>query len=193
MGGARINTVKDVLTKKVTEMAKTHPNRKMGIVLFESQVHILGDGSKEAHMFHSADFNVVEKTGISSSALIEMSLEFSEQKLLKKIAELRSMGSTQLGPGLLVSIALASTGSAGSSVIMCTDGAGDDESMYGRIAEYAAQKGVLVNMMFIEGAESNIQALSRIAEATDGDVMRVNCSNMEENMSNFLAKKVLAT
>jgi hypothetical protein len=42
--------------------------------------------------------------------------------LKEYVGELTTYGSTALGPGLLASIELASTGRKGSKVILCTDG-----------------------------------------------------------------------
>jgi len=66
------------------------------------------------------------------------------------------MGSTALGPGLLTCVSIAAEGSAGSMVILCSDGEGDSPSLYPQIGVYAKEKGVMVNMIFIEGAECNI-------------------------------------
>lgn len=49
-------------------------------------------------------------------------LEKSFVTIKKKISELSVHGSTALGPGLLSAVELASKGSVGSKVILCTDG-----------------------------------------------------------------------
>eukprot|EP00349_Pseudokeronopsis_sp_Brazil_P011011 CAMPEP_0202978300 /NCGR_PEP_ID=MMETSP1396-20130829/84769_1 /ASSEMBLY_ACC=CAM_ASM_000872 /TAXON_ID= /ORGANISM="Pseudokeronopsis sp., Strain Brazil" /LENGTH=91 /DNA_ID=CAMNT_0049717225 /DNA_START=426 /DNA_END=701 /DNA_ORIENTATION=- len=90
-------------------------------------------------------------------------------KLLKAIENLRAGGGTALGPGLLTSVSLAGQGSSGSMVILVTDGAaanglgsffGNDPALadqfYKNVGELAKSKGVMVNMLFIEGAECNI-------------------------------------
>jgi uncharacterized protein YegL len=47
MGGSRINCVKDVLNKSISQIHNDHPSRKVGIVLFESRVHVIGDGTQD--------------------------------------------------------------------------------------------------------------------------------------------------
>lgn len=46
MGGSRLNCVKDVLRKSIKQIHDDHPSRKVGIVLFESQIHVIGDGTQ---------------------------------------------------------------------------------------------------------------------------------------------------
>mmetsp|Transcript_23225 Transcript_23225/g.17657 ORF Transcript_23225/g.17657 Transcript_23225/m.17657 type:complete len:87 (-) Transcript_23225:168-428(-) len=48
MSGQRISMVKHVMTKAIRDLAKNHPERKVGIVLFESSVTVLGDCSQAA-------------------------------------------------------------------------------------------------------------------------------------------------
>jgi len=46
MSGSRITCVKKVLKKAINDIAEKHPNRKVGIVLFENKVKVLGDCSQ---------------------------------------------------------------------------------------------------------------------------------------------------
>jgi len=46
MSGGRINCVRQVLAKAVTDITKNNPDRKIGLLLFESSVHIIGDGQR---------------------------------------------------------------------------------------------------------------------------------------------------
>jgi hypothetical protein len=106
-----------------------------------------------------------------------------------------------LGPGLLTSIAMAGEGLQGSIVIMLTDGeagpgigSGDaSEGFYLKVGEYAKEKGVMVNMLFIQGAECNIQTLSLVSEITGGEVTRVNTSDMSQSVQGILNKQIIAT
>lgn len=50
------------------------------------------------------------------------SLNNSFKNVKDFVADLSTYGSTALGPGLLTSIELASTGRKGSKIILCTDG-----------------------------------------------------------------------
>ena len=123
---------------------------------------------------------------------------------------LEETGSTALGPALLTSIALASRGAPGSTVVVCTDGLANiglgafDEikneeqlkvvdKFYEEMAAFAKDKGVTVNIISIEGEECNIDTLSKISEATGGEVSRVNPIQLTQNFSNILSLPVIAT
>lgn len=81
--------------------------------------------------------------------------------MLEKLKQLKPLGGTALGPGLLTSVAMAGEGSSGSLVILCTDGMATDglgafsgnnsqaNEFYIKVGEYAKNKGVMVNMLFI--------------------------------------------
>lgn len=75
--------------------------------------------------------------------------------------DLSTYGSTALGPGLLLSIELASRGRKGSKIILCTDGEANvglnGPDFYSRAAEYAKQKGVVVNILSIKGDRCNLK------------------------------------
>jgi len=45
MAGSRMNCLKSVLTQAIHDISKRHPNRKVGIVVFESFVQVIGDAS----------------------------------------------------------------------------------------------------------------------------------------------------
>lgn len=107
---------------------------------------------------------------------------------------------------MLTAIALAGEGSLGSQVIVCTDGqsnlglgssqganAAQAADFYTRIGEHAKLKGVTVHIVTIIGSECNIDAISPVAEATNGEIERVNPSDIQRNFGDFLSRAVLAT
>jgi Mg-chelatase subunit ChlD len=80
---------------------------------------------------------------------------------------------------------MACQGNPGSTVVVCTDGlanvglgAFDEakseiemakvEEFYERVGQLAQQHGVTVNIVSIEGAECNIESLSKLAAITGG-------------------------
>lgn len=77
-------------------------------------------------------------------------------------------GETSLGPALLASVAMAGEGTPGSMVVLCTDGMANNglgsfesppeefEPFYENVGEYAKDKGVMINILAILGAEANL-------------------------------------
>ena len=104
--------------------------------------------------------------------------------------KIEETGPTALGPALLSSVAMASTGAPGSTVILCTDGLANiglgsmDEvrseaeiealdAFYEQLGILAKDKGVTINIISIKGEECNIDTLSKMADTTGGNVERV--------------------
>jgi len=117
--------------------------------------------------------------------------------------KLEETGPTALGPAVLTSVAMAAEGAAGSQVIICTDGLANiglgafDEAtteeeiarvdeFYERVGEYAKNKGITINVVSLIGDECNLDALSKLAEMTGGDVDRINPVDLTKNFANFL-------
>lgn len=94
-------------------------------------------------------------------------LEKSFAPLKKIISGLSVYGSTALGPGLLSAVELASKGSIGSKVILCTDGEAnvgiggsfnmDRFTFYTQMAEYSKKKRVMVNILSLKGDNCNLK------------------------------------
>jgi Mg-chelatase subunit ChlD len=83
---------------------------------------VIGDGSATET---KVDGNRLQQWGALEEAglRVEMpkSIEHAKETLQRKVRELDTNGMTALGPGLLISVAMASK-VQGSKVILCTDG-----------------------------------------------------------------------
>ncbi|TNV82966.1 hypothetical protein FGO68_gene1626 [Halteria grandinella] len=206
----RLEVVQQTLEGQIKEMREKHPERKVGLVAFDDVVDIIGDGSNEVTQLtqdNYNDFHFVVKNGVAcAGSHFNLPIKHSADKLTQYVQAMRPRRNTALGPALLTSIALAGEGSLGSQVIVCTDGlsnagpgsskSGGQETIakfYEQCGEYAKSKGVTVHIVTIIGAECNIDAISPVAEATNGEIERVNPSDIQRNFGDFLAKQVLAT
>lgn len=188
-------------------MHKNNPDRKIGLVTFNNEVTIIGDGSGvpttvAGDKLHNYEFLLAN--GVSSAATqFKKSIKETRAHLQQKLMSLEETGPTALGPAVLTSIALAGEGAPGSTVIVCTDGLANvglgafDEAktaeqekklgeFYEMIGQYAKTKGVTVNIISIQGEECNIETLSKISELTGGEVERVNPKDLIDNFSNIL-------
>lgn len=104
------------------------------------------------------NYDFILKNGKTiSENMISKPISSTYPSLLKKVEALSAMGGTALGPGLLTSIAMAGEGLQGSIVIMLTDGeaghgigsGNGSEAFYLKVGEYAKEKGIMVNQLFI--------------------------------------------
>jgi hypothetical protein len=98
--------------------------KKVGLVTFSSGVVIVGDGSQAAKSMSCSmyDFEKIDAQAESFTGWFGSTINKSFVKLKDAVQKLNSNGSTALGPALLASTKIASTGTVGSKVIICTDG-----------------------------------------------------------------------
>ena len=211
---SRMQCVQAATDNQITEMASGAPDRRLGLVTFNSEVSIIGDGTKaDLNLAGDKlnDYQYLLETGvIQSQERMQKSVKDTKEMLSKKLLSIEETGPTALGPALLTSIGMASKGAPGSQVIICTDGLANvglgafDEvkneqemkvvdTFYEQMGEYAKQNGVMVNIISIEGEECNIDTLSKIAEMTGGNVNRVNPLQLAQNFANILSLPVIAT
>jgi len=123
---------------------------------------------------------------------------------------LEETGPTALGPALATAVGMAAEGATGSQVVLCTDGLANigignfdevydenemikREEVYERIGQYAKSKGITVNIVSIEGDECNLDALSKLAELTGGEVERVDPISLTKNFANILSQPIIAS
>ena len=210
---SRLQCVQAAIDSQLTDTANKYPDRKLGLVAFNSDVTIVGDGMSEPHILTGdrlLNVSACIETGSSLASKISHPISQTKSRLSDKVWSLSENGATALGPALLASIALASHGKAGSKVIICTDGianvgvgsindpkdpveltkAREFFSMAGQVAK---EKGVSVSVITIEGEECSVERLAEVAEFTGGDVLRVNPLEITNEFANILSKPVIAT
>lgn len=91
------------------------------MVTFGSVVTLYNDESVNIPTEHYNNFEaIVNFTKNIKNFSFSLNKKFNDLK--EYVGGLSTYGSTALGPGLLASIELASTGRKGSKIILCTDG-----------------------------------------------------------------------
>jgi len=129
---------------------------------------------------------------------------------LKNIIEnLKTEGSTALGPGLVFSVGLSSK-NAGSQIILCTDGAAnsgmgafdiyndlnnnsDSEKFYDNLAEYAKNNSIQINIVSMKGTDCRLAYLSRLADKTNGTMNIVDPEDLSDQFKFISENRILAT
>lgn len=107
-------------------MANGAGERKLGVVTFNHEVQVIGDGTK-APLTIAGDklnnFEHLQNNGKAQAAeRLTKPINETQDILKAKLEAIEETGPTALGPGILTSVAMAAEGSAGSSVVICTDG-----------------------------------------------------------------------
>jgi len=186
--------VQAAIESQFTDMVQGADQRKVGVVTFNGEVQIIGDGTQDPEIIAGdklMNFEYLEENGKKQGKdamqnLIKETKPFLSEKLMK----IEETGPTALGPAALTAIAMASQGAPGSTVVLCTDGlanvglgawdevdtpeeAAKVEEFYERLGVLAKTKGVTINVISIAGDECNLDSLEKMAEATGGEVERV--------------------
>jgi Mg-chelatase subunit ChlD len=153
---------------------------------------------------------LVENAGKMADEMLDKTVKETSKLLQEKVMGIEETGPTALGPAVLTSVALASKGKPGSTVVICTDGlsntglgaydeAKTDEQIekvnefYERVGQLAKSHGVTINLVSIKGDECNIDGLSSLCDLTGGQVERVSPDTLTKNFANILSKPVIAT
>lgn len=107
-------------------MAAGAENRKVGVVTFNNEVTLIGDGTKNPQIITGdklQNFDWLVKNGEEkASELLSKTVKETSKSLQDKVMSIEETGSTALGPAVLTSVALACKGNPGSTVVICTDG-----------------------------------------------------------------------
>lgn len=190
------------------------PDRKLGIVTFNNEVTVYGDGAKDPQIVSGdklMDYDYLIENGLKQGQeRLNQNIGQSHKKLTDKLMSIEETGPTALGPAVATSIAMAATGAPGSQVVICTDGlaniglgAFDDakspqqmakvEEFYEKVGEFAKSKGLTINIVSIIGDECNLDSLSKLAELTGGNVERVDPVQLTQNFANILSEPIIAS
>ena len=123
---SRIQCLKAAINAQIEDMSKGANKRKVGVVTFNNEVTVIGDGTKPAQVITGdklLDFDYLENNGKTQAAFhMQNSIGETAKVLADKIMAIEETGPTAMGPAVLTSIGLACQGKPGSTVVVCTDG-----------------------------------------------------------------------
>ena len=144
-------------------------------MLFSNEVTIVGDGMAESvHIVGDRLNKVQEVVGALAAFKLTAPLADTYDPLIKELNKAEAKGQTALGPALVASIQVASKGSKGSAVVLCTDGLANigvgnleagiegTEQFYLDVAAEAKSKNVAVSIITIKGESSKLEVLGKV-------------------------------
>eukprot|EP01114_Cavostelium_apophysatum_P023522 TRINITY_DN888_c0_g1_i2.p1 TRINITY_DN888_c0_g1~~TRINITY_DN888_c0_g1_i2.p1 ORF type:complete len:545 (+),score=140.04 TRINITY_DN888_c0_g1_i2:103-1737(+) len=207
----RLQCVQAAIDAQLLKLKKENPNRKVGIVTFNSEVAIVGDGAQQTEIVAGDklnNYNQLLSTG--EKYQLQKSIKDSCEALGAKLFSLEEGGGTALGPALLVAVGMCSKSGSGSSIVICTDGMSnvglgalddlrtDDEKaigsqFYEQVGSYAKQHGISISVISIKGSDCSIENLGSLAELTAGNVDRVDPVDLSKNFASIMSSPVIAT
>ncbi|XP_038073703.1 circularly permutated Ras protein 1-like isoform X2 [Patiria miniata] len=206
---SRLQAMQSAIDQQLWKMEKSLGNKRVGLVAFNDNVTVIGDGSQEPVPLEGAGLTD-EQSIISLGKIFPLPAPISEVRrcLSDKVFSLTEGGQTALGPALILSVAMASQ-KPGSKVIVCTDGLAnvglgkldvtDDEhydkasEFYEYVGHYARDSGTCVSVLTMEGEDCRVIELGNVADKTGGQVSVVDPMKLNEEFANILDDPILAT
>ncbi|CAF0867913.1 unnamed protein product [Brachionus calyciflorus] len=204
----RLDAVKIACVQNLNALKTQEPNKRVSLVSFSENVRYYGDATKTNNQLTIEEKNVLNnKEKIFTLAENQKgdlkSLRDSNISLTQRIKSLNTEGYTALGPALAFSVAFVSR-LPGSQVILCTDGCANigigsveqnlnAEKFYEDLANYAKGKGIVVNVITMEGTDCRLALLGKVADLTNGSVNVVNPLDLGKQFSAILENRCIAT
>jgi hypothetical protein len=211
---SRMQCLQAAIDAQITDMANGTADRKLGLVAFNSDVTVIGDGTEVPQVISGdklLDYDyLIENGAKQGEQRMGKSIKETQKQLAAKLMGLEETGPTALGPAVATSIAMAAQGAPGSQVVICTDGLANiglgafDEActeaevakvdaFYTRVGELAKEKGLTINIVTIIGDECNLESLCKLAELTGGNVERVDPTSLTSCFQNSLSQPIIAS
>jgi len=210
---SRMQCLQTAIEKQIIDLCNGAPNRKVGIVTFNNDVTLIGDGTKLPKIITGDKlFNYEDllKEGMNADEYISKNVKETKKSLVDRLGQIEETGQTALGPALVVSLGLAMKGKPGSKVILCTDGLAniglgsveglttealfnESKELYTKVGELAKSKGISISLISLVSEECKLEMLSPLADLTTGDILKVDPMNLSKDFANILSESIIAT
>lgn len=208
---SRLEFVQKAVLHCVQILSEQQPNTRVGLVTFNYKVTLHG------YETHTTQYLGTDEL-IDTEYLKEAADTFpspppvskNKDYLQKQVMGLKESGTTALGPAALLTIAMASK-HPGSKVIICTDGKANTELgnleeedidartllsstiFYQDLGEYAANTGVTVSVLSIEGTDCRLDELGTLADRTGGKVVIASPNRLHQQFEKIIEDRTIAT
>ncbi|XP_070707900.1 circularly permutated Ras protein 1-like isoform X2 [Pempheris klunzingeri] len=208
---SRLHFVQEAVLQCVQRLSKQTPDIQVGLITFNYQVTMHGYENVMSQVLSGAvltDSDYLKETAASFPSPPPLSQ--TKDYLKRQVMGLSESGTTALGPAALLAIAMASR-QPGSKVIICTDGKANTELgnlevedndartllsstiFYQGLGEYAANQGVTVSVLSIEGTDCRLDELGRLADRTRGKVVIASPKSLHPEFELIIENRTIAT
>ncbi|XP_069547559.1 circularly permutated Ras protein 1-like isoform X1 [Brachyistius frenatus] len=208
---SRLQFVQEAMFQCVQRLSEEQPDVRVGLITFNYQVTMHGYENFTSHSLSGAeliDSNYLKEAAGSFSSPPPLSQ--TKDYLQRQVMGLSANGTTALGPASLLAITMASR-APGSKVIICTDGKANTDLgnlevedndahtllsstiFYQEMGEYAANQGVTVSVLSIEGTDCRLDELGRLADRTGGKVVIASPSRLHSEFEQIIQNRTIAT
>ncbi|XP_072229733.1 circularly permutated Ras protein 1-like [Leuresthes tenuis] len=208
---SRLKFVQEAVLQCVQRLSEQQLDTRVGLITFSYQVTMHGYENFPSRSLYGAE--LTDRDYLKEAAAGFPSpppLTQTKDCLQRQVMGLSANGATALGPAALLAIAMASR-QPGSKVIICTDGKANaglgnlekednDECtllsstiFYQELGEYAANQGVTVSVMSIEGTDCRLDELGRLADRTGGKVLIASPNRLYTEFDQIIQNRTIAT
>ncbi|KAJ3444325.1 hypothetical protein M0812_10178 [Anaeramoeba flamelloides] len=207
----RLQCLQIAVGNQLEELSRTSPNSKVVIVTFNGEVTIQSNGIDQEIVINPNELDDIEKLKeIGANYNLTQTIQQSSGELIDKLYSLKENGCTALGPGVLVSIAIASQ-VPGSKVVLCTDGLsnvgyGKFEGLnskennqntvaeqYDSISQYGKKSSIVIDLITLENTDCNIEQIGKLSNLTGGTIDIVKPTQLSTRFTNIMSNPVVAT
>ena len=197
MQGPRIDYVKAELKKELSAFVRSNPDDKVCLITFESDCHILGDGSKnEVLVGCECSFEKIEEIATKHKDLLPISQ--SIDYLRKKIDAIECVGRTASISALALATSFASF--TGGEVLFYTDGmrnkglpsAGNTERIIDKAIKTEKGKEVHISIFFFANCQAFIAEYSECAQKSNGKINPIHIGKDKKSGDAQIKRKCVA-
>ncbi|XP_034716753.1 circularly permutated Ras protein 1-like isoform X2 [Etheostoma cragini] len=208
---SRLEFVQEAVLQCVQRLSEQQPDKRVGLITFNYQVTMHGNEHFTSHSLSGSE--LTDRDFLKEAAAsfpTPPPLSQTKDYLQRQVLGLTEGGTTALGPAALLTIAIASR-QPGSKVIICTDGKAntdlgnlEEEDIdartllssaiyYQELGEYAANQGVTVSVLSIEGTDCRLDELGRLADRTGGTVVIASPNRLHQEFEQIIENRTIAT
>ncbi|XP_061823551.1 circularly permutated Ras protein 1 [Nerophis lumbriciformis] len=208
---SRLEFVQEAVLLCVQKLCEEQPQTPVGLISFNYQVEVHGYGDFRSRILSGEELVDHNYLKVAATAFpTPPPLSQTQDFLQKQVTALAAVGTTALGPAALLAITMASR-HPGSKVIICTDGKAntmlgnleveDNDArtllsstiFYQDLGEFAANQGVTVSVLSIEGTDCRLDELGRLADRTGGKVLTASPNMLHSQFEQIIENCTIAT
>jgi len=119
---SRLQCVQASIENQIQNVARSDPNKRVGLITFSNEVTILGDcGSPPINVAGDRLDSREYLLELGEKTILRRPVGEAKDDLIKALWSLSEEGATALGPAMMLGIGMSGT-SPSSQVVLCTDG-----------------------------------------------------------------------
>ncbi|XP_026170910.1 circularly permutated Ras protein 1-like isoform X2 [Mastacembelus armatus] len=207
----RLQFVQEAVLQCVQRLSEEQPDIRVGLITFNYQVTLHGHENAMSCFISGAELTDVDYLKEAAASFPSPPpLSHTKDHLQRQITGLSESGTTALGPAALLAVSMASR-QPGSKVIICTDGKANTELgnleeedidartlltstiFYQELGENAANQGVTVSVLSIEGTDCRLDEVGRLADRTGGQVVIASPNRLHPEFEQIIENRTIAT